>query len=501
MAANNIRVSTIRFSRDSVIEESSSIALLKLQKFQHVIGQPVMVRYYSNLARTKIDTMIAVGIKNGTGLDAFQVLSAHNKSLIHGIVDSLPDVSKLVHGEVYIYMKPSEEGDGQQVPYYVRAIKDSTGEAVFGETDRYKRVVYEINDGPRLYEDLSTGRSIYIGLDSSVVVSEESYTKEELDEALDTKINKNQGSENAGKVLRVGEDGELILSDIDEGAFYTAGENIEISEDNVISAPNVVSQYSTLPSPEGNEGKVVQYVGPTTDKLINYRFYKSDGNGWNVVSIQENFTNIITLDRKEFAQLKEKDPDTIYFITDDDWEGQEMNDAEDSVYVFLIWADIMPEASFDNLNDSYIYTGDEEGEFIRGHVYKCKETSLGNYEWIDLSERKTTEITYQNISPGNVNATNKYISTASYETVAEMFEKIQFMKSFNGALIINNFPCPIVRLNGIKETSALTDSIEYRIQITVIPTSTLIPTVYQIIATNKGVTMPTNFRMYLTILS
>lgn len=98
----------IRINRSKYIERDRSIAILRLDQCQHYIGQPVQVRYYSNQEQTETDSVIAIGIKNGIGKDCYKVLSLGGLVLVRNVVKDPPDVSELVHGEIYLC--PDEDG-------------------------------------------------------------------------------------------------------------------------------------------------------------------------------------------------------------------------------------------------------------------------------------------------------------------------------------------------------------------------------------------------------
>lgn len=92
---------TIRISRNRNVAENRAVAILKLNKITHYVGQPVMVKYYA--ATDKIDTILALGIKDGIGEDCYKLISLGGLELIRDVVTDLPDVSLLVHGELYLY--------------------------------------------------------------------------------------------------------------------------------------------------------------------------------------------------------------------------------------------------------------------------------------------------------------------------------------------------------------------------------------------------------------
>lgn len=93
----------IQISRSKYIERDRSIARLRLNQHEFLVGEPVMVRYYSNSEQTETDTIFALGIKNGIGEDCYQVVTLGGLDLVRDVVTELPDISLLVHGELYLY--------------------------------------------------------------------------------------------------------------------------------------------------------------------------------------------------------------------------------------------------------------------------------------------------------------------------------------------------------------------------------------------------------------
>lgn len=93
----------IKISRSKYIERDRSIARLRLNQHEFVVGEPVMVRYFTNSNQTETDTIFALGIKNGIGEECYQVISLGGLDLVRDVVTELPDVSLLVHGELYLY--------------------------------------------------------------------------------------------------------------------------------------------------------------------------------------------------------------------------------------------------------------------------------------------------------------------------------------------------------------------------------------------------------------
>jgi hypothetical protein len=92
----------IRLARDKVIEDSRKDAILFLDLQNHIVGQQWQVRYYRDEDQTEIDTLVAIGIRNGTGSECYKVISYGTATAIVSITETLPDVSQMVHGEIYI---------------------------------------------------------------------------------------------------------------------------------------------------------------------------------------------------------------------------------------------------------------------------------------------------------------------------------------------------------------------------------------------------------------
>lgn len=155
----------IRFPRCKFIAESRQIALLHLMEdVTHVVGQPVMVSYYKNSQKTEIDTIVAIGIGNGKGKNCFKVITTGQFILIWDIVYSLPDISSLVHGEVYLY------NDRTAKIWYM----------VYSDNGIYRNII-PITEEPKFYIRL-TDNSLWVsGSDLIVKPLADFYSKTEID--------------------------------------------------------------------------------------------------------------------------------------------------------------------------------------------------------------------------------------------------------------------------------------------------------------------------------
>lgn len=218
----------IRISRDGNTEKSAEEAIRILDLFTHMTGQIVMITYWVDENLGLVDNMVAVGIKNGVGPDCYQVITPFNKTLIWGVFKTLPetDVAKFPTGrEKYIYLN-SDTGIAEYV---------TLDTSVNPPAKKFSA----ITDGPRAYEDISTGRTFYLDAYNwsggggdidpetirQIVLSiidgridqklANYYTKGEVNDLLDGKVDKAQGAGNAGKYLTVGIDGNVQLTNFE----------------------------------------------------------------------------------------------------------------------------------------------------------------------------------------------------------------------------------------------------------------------------------------------
>lgn len=157
---NDINVK-IRISRSKYIEKSREIAILRLNMAQHMVGQPIMVRYYIDENQTETDTIFAIGIKEGTGEDCYKVISLGGLNLVSDVVDELPDVSALAHGELYLYKDENNKW------YYVYSIDN-------------ERQVEEITGGPYVFVSIKD-KYRWFYKDGDLKREDDFYSKDEID--------------------------------------------------------------------------------------------------------------------------------------------------------------------------------------------------------------------------------------------------------------------------------------------------------------------------------
>lgn len=474
----------IRFTRDGDIEPNRAIAIRALDTFEHIIGQPVLVRYYTSPAKDDIDCMVAIGIKNGIGPDCYHIMSPFDKSIIWGIASTYEeiDVAKFPSGrEKYIFIDP----ETQEAKY---VILNESGEREF----------IDITDGPKAYDDISTGRTIYIAsVDGKVSVCA-GYSDDDIRRIAEGKLNIKQEIEDSNKVVVTDEGGNITFKPATE--LISAGENIEIDSENVISAPNVVPQYEILPLAEENNGKVVQYIGQTGNYSA-YKFYRSNGEEWEVVRVQGSWRDIVPITREDYfsTPIENLDPHVLYIVKD-----YLIETPNNLVYVSDTFTEEFPEANESLEGNSYIYTGDSNENFLKGRIYKCIKGENGEYLWEDVSVGDSYIHSYQTYSNEPPYVNNSTIFVESFDNIEDMYRRIKKMSSFNGVIELElsdgiKTTLPIIRVNGLKDmTDDNPDKHTIYIDFTVIDPNTNLPKRLIISANKLTTSIPYNF--YLTIV-
>lgn len=165
MTDNNKR---IQVSRSKYIEESRSIAVLRLNtEYSFLKGEVVMLNYYKDPDfRNNIGVLVAIGIKDGMGEDCYRIVNMGGEVPVRCVGD-LPDVSLLVHGEVYVWY--GHTGDDEDAWNYVY-LKDGN------------RVIERITGGPYIFLDLETGYRWFYN--DQVCKREDDYFNKEAIESL-----------------------------------------------------------------------------------------------------------------------------------------------------------------------------------------------------------------------------------------------------------------------------------------------------------------------------
>ena len=156
----------VRFSRCREIMSSREAAMIHLGNKEFVAGEPVIINCFED-TNASVNTIMAVGIKNGKGSDCYRIITLGQYEIVWGVGRQLPDVSSLVHDELYLYQ------DNDDVWYYVSA-----------------------QDGVRILEPLLPYPHTFINIANNTIYVSDSdrhvrsindvYTKSEIDALLES---------------------------------------------------------------------------------------------------------------------------------------------------------------------------------------------------------------------------------------------------------------------------------------------------------------------------
>lgn len=285
----------IQISRSKYVEESRAIADLRLTEKAFLPGEIMMLNYYKDPDfRNDIGVLIAIGVKEGVGEDCYRILSAGGTVKVRNVVDKLPDVSKLVHNELYIYHDP--EG----VWNYVYKVDDEP-----------PRRIEPITGGPYIFVDLESGYRWFYE-DQDCKREDDFFSSKKIIELLaalgEVRVKPAISSDN-GYVFKTGDVKDLILSTevIDETTgedisgvckFLVDGKEILLDENGKIIIPNLVEDQDikiTIKYP------ISPGIYVSTSEIIPVRFgykffYGSIDEGWkitkeNIESLEHNIIN------------------------------------------------------------------------------------------------------------------------------------------------------------------------------------------------------------------
>ena len=164
MATDDVK---LKISRSKWIESSRDYAILRLDTgINHMTGQPVMVRYYTDDSQETVNVIFAIGINNGKGHDCYKVVSFGQNIEVWGVGSELPTADMLAHNELYLYFNTD----------------DGTWNFVYLSGDDRKIVPLE-NDNESIFYDLSTGYR-WFSLNGKVKREDDFYTRAEIDSLL-----------------------------------------------------------------------------------------------------------------------------------------------------------------------------------------------------------------------------------------------------------------------------------------------------------------------------
>lgn len=147
-----------------------AIIFLNSQKIEE--GKLYSKRYFSNKEKSKVDVVLALGVLSGVGSECYSIISRSGKIIVWDIVTTLPDVSEVTQGQLYIYWDTVRE---TSFLVYLKS------ENRIVEPLQFPVIVYNISDGHLYYVSSESIVDIYEHLENT------SYFEERLT-ALEEKV-------------------------------------------------------------------------------------------------------------------------------------------------------------------------------------------------------------------------------------------------------------------------------------------------------------------------
>ena len=267
----------VRFSRCREIMSSRSEAIIHLEEKEFIAGEPVLVNYFED-TNASINTIMAVGIKDGTGLDCFRIITLGQYEIVWGVGRQLPDVSSLVHDELYLYQDPNG------LWYYVSA------------PDGITRTLEPLLPYPHTFINIANNTIYVSDSDGHVRSINDVYTKSEIDDllaaisggdftslsALEQRLNEaylriNEIVEQNAQLTEIIENAADTLNTIQE-----FGERIDDFEDRVNalevsdSDGSVSGTFSSIHITEGSTGDTIIIDISTVVTSENIEYYIGD---------------------------------------------------------------------------------------------------------------------------------------------------------------------------------------------------------------------------------
>ena len=148
-----------QIKRGSLEEIANSLkeAILFLNTTEIKVGKVYMKRYLAFGSRTKVNVVVAVGISDGIGESCYKIISEAGKIVVWDIVNSLPDVSDVLNGQIYIYVNETRE---QNYLVYIK-----TGTRIV-EPIQFPIIVLSTKDNRLYYASSKTVVDIYDHLEN-----------------------------------------------------------------------------------------------------------------------------------------------------------------------------------------------------------------------------------------------------------------------------------------------------------------------------------------------
>lgn len=140
-----VKTTTILFLRSSVIYDSLGQARTALDTIDHKQGQPIISYYYQE--DNSIDCIFALGLINGSGREAYTIISSEEDILIDGVfIGNFPDITEISPGKIYLCYKEKDSGQNFWIT-----------------RDDQSKYPHEItNTVPKKVKDVKTGRCWWV---------------------------------------------------------------------------------------------------------------------------------------------------------------------------------------------------------------------------------------------------------------------------------------------------------------------------------------------------
>lgn len=153
--------------KDGAVATSFREALRWINSVSFTFGQTATAKYTDD--DNNLQSIVAVGLKTGSGLGSYQFVSVKNPFLVADVVNENPELAYLLHGEIYIWYDP-------ETGIYRKVWAD----------EHNREQVEEINE--KITVTTYSGDIINITPGSAPFDSKNFYTKEEIDQILSEKI-------------------------------------------------------------------------------------------------------------------------------------------------------------------------------------------------------------------------------------------------------------------------------------------------------------------------
>lgn len=218
----NSEISTISISRNKEIQANVETAMIRLDEWNHLVGNLVMIKYYTEDGN--IDALFAVGVKEGIGRDCYSIISTAELYVVNDVlyedpvsVESLVDYQRFLckHDGEWKILKLGENkyrtyidipkdpyifrnlADGFQYFYVDGELKREDAFITAPEIERILKELEEALDPPKISQLEIIGGTLYpagstvSGLQFNLSVS--NYKDEDITDQFTIKLYKNDG--------------------------------------------------------------------------------------------------------------------------------------------------------------------------------------------------------------------------------------------------------------------------------------------------------------------